>query len=66
MKWQIVLGALKGGENPHARRYGMHGMIAVQVGFCFVVVFGAGLFVRSARKVETRPPGFDPSHLLAD
>jgi predicted permease len=56
--------ALKGGEKPHAQRRGVHGMIAAQVAFCFVVVFAAGLFARSARKVETRPLGFDPSHLL--
>jgi predicted permease len=56
--------ALKGGDNPHAKRRGMHGMIAAQVAFCFVVVFAAGLFATSARKVETRPLGFDPSHLL--
>jgi predicted permease len=56
--------ALKGGESSHTRRSGMHGMIAAQVAFCFVVVFAAGLFVSSARKVETRPLGFDPSHLL--
>jgi putative ABC transport system permease protein len=56
--------ALKGGNNPHARRRGMHWMITAQVAFCFVVVFAAGLFVRSARKVEARPLGFDPSHLL--
>ena len=56
--------ALKDGESSHTRRRGMHGMIAAQVAFCFVVVFAAGLFVSSARKVETRPLGFDPAHLL--
>lgn len=42
----------------------MRGMIAAQVAFCFVVVFAAGLFATSAWKVEKRPLGFDPSHLL--
>ncbi|MEX2263773.1 MAG: ABC transporter permease, partial [Bryobacteraceae bacterium] len=37
--------ALKGGEDPHARRRLMHALIAVQVAFCFVVHFVGGLFV---------------------
>ena len=37
--------ALKGGEDPHSRRRLMHALIAVQVAFCFLVLFVAGLFV---------------------
>ena len=35
--------ALKGGEDPHSRRRVMHMLIAVQVAFCFLVLFVAGL-----------------------
>lgn len=56
--------ALKGGEDTHTRRRALHGLIAVQVAFCFVVVFVAGLLVGTFRKLETRPLGFDASGLL--
>ena len=36
--------ALKGGENPHSRGRLKHALIAVQVVFCFVVLFVGGLF----------------------
>ena len=39
--------ALKGGDDPHSRRRLMHGLIAVQVAFCFLVLFVAGLFAVS-------------------
>jgi predicted permease len=44
--------AMKGGEDPHSRRRLMHALIAVQVAFCFVVHFVAGV-VRHL----VRPPG---------
>ena len=50
--------ALKGGEDPHARRRLMHGMIAAQVAFCFLVLFVAGLFVATFDRLSTRPLGF--------
>jgi predicted permease len=56
--------ALKGGEDPHSRRRWMHGMIAAQVAFCFLVVFVAGLFVTTFHRLSNRPIGFDASHLL--
>jgi predicted permease len=56
--------ALKGGEDPHTRRRALHGMVAVQVAFCFVVVFVAGLFIATFRRLESRPLGFDASGLL--
>src|SRR4029079_16578522 len=37
--------ALKGGDDPHSRRRLMHALIAVQVAFCLIVHFAAGLFV---------------------
>jgi predicted permease len=56
--------ALKGGDDPHARRRWMHAMIAAQVAFCFVVVFVAGLFVATFYRLANRPIGFDASRLL--
>ena len=56
--------ALKGGDNPHARRRWMLGMIAAQVAFCLVVVFVAGLFVTTFHRLANRPIGFDASRLL--
>jgi predicted permease len=56
--------ALKGGEDTHTRRRVLHGMVVVQVAFCFVVVFAAGLFIATFRRLENRPLGFDASGLL--
>ena len=56
--------ALKGGDDPHARRRLMHGMIAAQVAFCFLVVFVAGLFVATFHRLANRPVGFDATRLM--
>ena len=56
--------ALKGGEEPHARQRLMHGMIAAQVSFCFLVVFVAGLFVASFERLANEPTGFSAERLL--
>lgn len=56
--------ALKGGDDPHARRRMMHGMIAAQVAFCFLVVFTAGLFVATFERLARLPLGFSPQGLL--
>jgi predicted permease len=58
------LSALKGGDNPHAHRRMMHGMIAAQVAFCFVVLFTAGLFVETFHRLTSLPLGFSPQGLL--
>jgi len=39
-------------------------LIVVQVALSLVLVFAAGLFVRSFVSLSTRPLGFDPSHVL--
>jgi hypothetical protein len=49
--------ALKGGDDPHARQRMMHGMIAVQVAFCFVVLLMAGLFVKTFQRLSHIPLG---------
>ena len=50
--------ALKGGEDPHSRRRLMHALIALQVAFCFVVHFVAGLFVARSTGCRINPPVF--------
>jgi putative ABC transport system permease protein len=57
--------ALKGGDDdPHSRRRLMHGMIAAQVAFCFLVIFMSGLFVRTFESLQNKPLGFSPEKLL--
>ena len=57
-------GALKGGEDPHSRRRLMHALIAVQIAFCFVVHFVAGLFVTTLDKLASQPTGFSAERIL--
>jgi predicted permease len=56
--------ALKGGEDPHSRRRLMHALIALQVAFCFLVLFIAGLFVATFERLSHRPTGFSAERLL--
>jgi predicted permease len=56
--------ALKGGEDPHARRRLMHALIALQVAFCLVVNFVAGLFISSFDRLSHRPTGFSAERIL--
>src|SRR5437667_2178976 len=56
--------ALKGGEDPHSRRRLMHALIALQVAFCFVVHFAAGLFVATFDRLANQPTGFSAERLL--
>ena len=56
--------ALKGGEDPHARRRLMHALIALQVAFCFVVLFVAGLFVASSDRLAHQYIGFSAERIL--
>ena len=57
--------ALKGGDDdPQSRRRFMHGMIAAQVAFCFLVIFMSGLFVRTFESLSNKPLGFSPEKIL--
>ena len=56
--------ALKGGEDPHARRRLMNALVAVQVAFCFLVHFTAGLFVATFDRLSNQPTGFASERLL--
>jgi putative ABC transport system permease protein len=56
--------ALKGGEDPHSKRRLMHALIAVQVAFCFLVLFVAGLFVTTFQRLSHQATGFSAERLL--
>lgn len=56
--------ALKGGEDPHSQRRLLRGAIALQVAFCFLVVFLSSLFVVSFRRLQNRPLGFSTDRIL--
>lgn len=56
--------ALKGGEDPHSKRRLMHALTAVQVAFCFLVLFVAGLFVITFKRLSNLPTGFSAGRLL--
>ena len=56
--------ALKGGEDPHARRRLMNGLIALQSAFCLLILFVAGLFVVTFDRLSNRPMGFSADRLL--
>ena len=56
--------ALKGGEDPHSPRRLMRGAIALQVAFCFLVLFLSSLFVTSFERLQNRPLGFSIDRVL--
>ena len=57
------LEALKGGS-PRLRGRLMHGLVASQIAFCFVVFFAAGLLVTSFEKLTDQVVGFSSDRLL--
>ena len=54
--------ALKDGAA--ARHRSMHSLIAVQVAFCVLVLFVAGLFVATSQRLTRQYPGFSTDRLL--
>jgi predicted permease len=56
--------ALKGGDDPHARRRLMNTLVAAQVAFCFLVHFVAGLFISTFEKLASQPIGFSAARVL--
>ncbi len=56
--------ALKGGDNPLVRGRLMHALIALQVAFCFLVVFVAGLFVTTFDRLTHETTGFSADRVL--
>jgi hypothetical protein len=55
--------ALKGGDEPLSKAAWMQSMIAVQVAFCLVVLFIAGLFAATEATLAQRPMGFTAERL---
>jgi predicted permease len=56
--------ALKGGDDPHSRRRLMHGLVALQTAFCFLVLYAAGLLVATFERLSQAPTGFSAQRLL--
>jgi putative ABC transport system permease protein len=56
--------ALKGGEEPQAKRRSMHALVAAQTAFCFLVLFLAGLFAVTFHRLLSQPMGFEAKGLL--
>jgi predicted permease len=56
--------ALKGGDNPLVRGRLMHALIAVQVSFCFLALFVAGLFVATFDRLTHETTGFSAERVL--
>ena len=56
--------ALRGGEDPHSRHRIMHALVALQIAFCFVVHFVAGLFVVTFDRLSSQPTGFSSERIL--
>lgn len=56
--------ALKGGEDPRSRGRLVQALIAVQVAFCFLVLFVAGLFIISFDHLSHQSTGFSAERLL--
>jgi len=57
--------ALKGGDHMHARPRLMNTLIAIQVAFCFLVLFVAGLCAATSVRLSRQPTGFSGERLLA-
>jgi len=58
------MSALKGGLDPHARSGWMHSLVTLQVAFCALVLFMAGLFVSTFERLSHRSLGFSPRGVL--
>jgi predicted permease len=56
--------ALKGGDDPHAGARWMHTRIAIQVAFCFLVLFVAGLFITTFQHLSNQATGIFAPRLL--
>jgi predicted permease len=53
------------GADPHSRRRLMYALIGLQVAFCFLVLFVAGLFATTFDRLSNQPIGFSPDRVLA-
>lgn len=58
------ISALKGTIDPHSRRSLMNGLVAAQIAFCILVLFIAGLFLNTFRRLANKPLGFSADRVL--
>ncbi len=56
--------ALKGGSGTRSGRRTMNALIVLQVAFCFVVLFVAGLFAATFDRLTSQPTGFSAGRIL--
>jgi len=59
-----VAAELQGGRSASGRFGAQRTLIAIQVALCTVLLFGAGLFVRSLQRLEAQDLGFSTARLL--
>ena len=52
------------GETAQRRRRSMNILVGVQIAFCVLVLFVAGLFARSFHRLNSQSLGFDPDRLI--
>lgn len=57
--------ALREGGNPRSRTRLMHGLVAVQAAFCFLVLFVSGLLAATFERLTHQPAGFPVDGLFA-
>ncbi len=57
--------ALKGGSSGSISRRTPHALVAVQAAFCFLVLFGAGLFTATAKDLSQLGTGFRSDDVVA-
>ncbi|BDC52253.1 hypothetical protein F183_A45680 [Bryobacterales bacterium F-183] len=58
------MAVLRGSESPKSRRRVIHVLTAVQMAFCVLVLFIAGLFFATFERISAQPMGFRADHLL--
>ena len=56
--------ALKGGEQPQAKRRSMYALVTAQTAFCFLVLFLTGLFAVTFHRLSSQPMCFEAKGLL--
>lgn len=62
---QLTAGLKSGGGHGGSGRFVFqHALVALQVTLCTLLLVGAGLFVRSLRRVQSQDLGFSTAHLL--
>jgi predicted permease len=58
------IAAIKGTDDPRARRRLMRALLAAQIAFCALVLFVGGLFLNTFQRLANRPLGFSAERVL--